>query len=81
MQIHQTPFYYKQDGFQPFLSQKEYPNLYIDGKWVAPSTGKTYEVFNPATGARIGSAPDADGRDCIAAIAAETTASLSTPLP
>jgi aldehyde dehydrogenase (NAD+) len=70
MQIHQTPFYYKQDGFQPLLSQKEYPNLYIDGKWVAPSTGKTYEVFNPATGARIGSAPDADGRDCIAAIAA-----------
>lgn len=70
MQIHQTPFYYKQDGYQRFSGQKHYPKLYIDGEWRAPRSGKSYEIFNPATQARIGSAPDGNAADCEAAIAA-----------
>jgi len=81
MQIHQTPFYYKQDGYEPFSGPKEYPKLYIDGQWTAPATGKTYAIFNPATGARIGSAPEGDARDCEAAIAAARRAFDKGPWP
>ncbi len=81
MQIHQAPFYYKPDGYRPMESPKDYPNLYIDGRWVAPAGGKTYDVFNPATGARIGSAPDGDGQDCEIALAAARDAFDHGPWP
>jgi aldehyde dehydrogenase (NAD+) len=81
MQIHQAPFYYKEDGYKMMEGQRDYPSLYIDGKWVAAESGVTYEVFNPATGARIGSAPEADGRDCEKALAAARQAFDHGPWP
>ena len=81
MQIHQTPFYYKQDGYEPFSGQKDYPKLYINGEWTAPANGKTYEIFNPATGARIGSAPEGSAADCESAIAAARRAFDKGPWP
>ena len=30
--------------------------LLIDGKWVAPKGGKSFKVFDPATGVQIGRA-------------------------
>jgi aldehyde dehydrogenase (NAD+) len=81
MQVHQAPFYYKQDGYTPFVGPKNYASLYIDGRW-SPAVGrKTYEVFNPATGARIGSVPEGDARDCEQAIAAARSAFDRGPWP
>jgi succinate-semialdehyde dehydrogenase/glutarate-semialdehyde dehydrogenase len=43
---------------------------YIDGMWVDSDSGKTVNVFNPATGAKVGSVPDmgeAETRRTIAA--------------
>ncbi|MFC7503441.1 aldehyde dehydrogenase [Nocardioides sp. CPCC 206347] len=42
----------------------------IDGKLVAASDGSSYPIFNPATGAEIGRAPDGTAADMEAAIAA-----------
>jgi aldehyde dehydrogenase (NAD+) len=81
MQLHQTPFYYKEDGYKPMEGQRDYAKLYIDGQWIAPESGETYDVFSPATGARIGSAPQADGRDCEKAIAAARNAFDNGPWP
>jgi aldehyde dehydrogenase (NAD+) len=81
MQIHQAPFFYKEDGFRPMTEPKDFPSLYIDGKWCAPENGRIYDVFNPATGARIGSAPDGDARDCEKAIAAARRAFDEGPWP
>ena len=44
--------------------------LLIDGKLVPASSGATYPILNPATGAEIGRAPDATAADVDAAIAA-----------
>lgn len=42
----------------------------IDGKLVAASDGSSYPIFNPATGAEIGRAPDGTAADMETAIAA-----------
>ncbi|MGQ0528715.1 MAG: aldehyde dehydrogenase family protein [Panacagrimonas sp.] len=42
----------------------------IDGKWVSAKNGKTFEVYNPATGAVIGSAAACEKADVDAAVAA-----------
>lgn len=44
--------------------------LYIGGTWVDPHSTAIVEVFSPATGARVGSAPDADATDVDAAVRA-----------
>ena len=44
--------------------------LLLDGKLVPASSGATYPILNPATGAEIGRAPDATAADVDAAIAA-----------
>ena len=36
---------------------------FIDGKWQQSSSGKTYEVINPATGEIIGKASKANDED------------------
>ena len=46
------------------------PNLYIGGEWVAPHSTSILEVFSPATGARVGSTPEADAVDVDAAVRA-----------
>ncbi len=45
------------------------PQLLIDGKLTAASSGATYPILNPANGAEIGRAPDATADDMEAAIA------------
>ena len=44
--------------------------MYIDGQWVQAHGGKTFEVFNPATGEIIGTAADSGPEDVRRAIAA-----------
>ncbi len=44
--------------------------LYIDGKWREASSGRTFDVFNPATGEVIGQAADGDSADARSAIEA-----------
>jgi succinate-semialdehyde dehydrogenase/glutarate-semialdehyde dehydrogenase len=44
--------------------------LYIDGKWIAASSGATFDSTNPATGETLGSVADAGAEDARAAIEA-----------
>ena len=44
--------------------------LYIDGEWRPASTGATYDVTNPLTGAVVGTAAAASAADCVAAVEA-----------
>lgn len=48
--------------------------MYINGAWVAATSGKTFDVTNPATGAKVGAVPDADVKDVDAAITAAQAA-------
>jgi phenylacetaldehyde dehydrogenase len=38
------------------------PKMLIDGKMVSAASGKTFEVYNPATGAVIANVPEGEGR-------------------
>jgi succinate-semialdehyde dehydrogenase / glutarate-semialdehyde dehydrogenase len=51
----------------PYLSKLEH---YIDGQWVQPSSGKTSDVFNPATNDVIGKLGQANKADMDKALAA-----------
>ena len=46
------------------------PKMLIDGKMVGAASGKTFEVFNPATGAVIANVPEGDKADVDLAVAA-----------
>jgi len=46
------------------------PKMLIDGKMAAAASGKTFEVYNPATGAVIANVPEADKTDVDRAVAA-----------
>jgi delta 1-pyrroline-5-carboxylate dehydrogenase len=48
--------------------------LFIDGKWVPASTGETFEVHNPYSGAVVGHAASASSADCTAAVDAAARA-------
>jgi len=48
--------------------------LFIDGRWVKPSTGRYLDVVNPATEEVIGRIPAAAAADVSAAVAAATAA-------
>lgn len=45
-------------------------NLYIDGKWQAPSSGQYFDTINPATEARLSSVADASEADVDKAVKA-----------
>ncbi|KAJ5116278.1 aldehyde dehydrogenase [Penicillium angulare] len=47
---------------------------YIDGQWVASKSGKTFNVYNPATDALIGTCPESNTEDINAAIQAAAKA-------
>ncbi|MGD9806654.1 MAG: aldehyde dehydrogenase family protein [Hyphomicrobiaceae bacterium] len=49
---------------------ERHPKLLIDGKLVAAASGKTFAVYNPATGAVIAQAPEADREDVDRAVRA-----------
>ena len=42
--------------------------MYIDGQWTDAENNRTFDVFNPATGAKIGEVPDGTRRDATRAI-------------
>src|SRR5580704_10239529 len=46
------------------------PKMLIDGKMVSAASGKTFEVYNPATGAVIANVPEGDKADVDLAVAA-----------
>jgi phenylacetaldehyde dehydrogenase len=46
------------------------PKMLIDGKMVGAASGKTFEVYNPATGAVIANVPEGDKADVDLAVAA-----------
>ena len=48
--------------------------MYINGEWVDATSGRTFEVTNPATGEVIGTMPDGEASDAEAAIAAADAA-------
>ena len=60
---------------------KEFHNLYIDGAWVPPETGRTAPVINPATEEVVGLAPVASRADVARAISAARTAFDEGPWP
>ncbi|KAI1342907.1 Aldehyde/histidinol dehydrogenase [Xylariaceae sp. FL0016] len=47
---------------------------YVNGEWVKASSGKTFEVHDPATGQLIGTCPEFDAKDTEKAIAAAAAA-------
>lgn len=51
------------------LDSGDQPDLYIGGRWRAPHSTQTLEVFSPATGERVGSVPLADETDVDTAVA------------
>ena len=36
---------------------REFPNLFIDGRWQEPDSKERFEVISPATGEKIGYDP------------------------
>ena len=48
--------------------------MYINGEWVAASSGETLEVFDPATAEVIERVPNGTGADAVKAIGAAKTA-------
>jgi acyl-CoA reductase-like NAD-dependent aldehyde dehydrogenase len=46
------------------------PRMLIDGKMVGAASGKTFAVYNPATGGVIANVPEADKADVDLAVAA-----------
>jgi phenylacetaldehyde dehydrogenase len=46
------------------------PKMLIDGRMVGAASGKTFEVYNPATGALIANVPEGDKADVDLAVAA-----------
>jgi betaine-aldehyde dehydrogenase len=52
----------------------EYDQLFIGGRWQAPSTAERIDVLSPTTGEHVGSVPRAVAADIDAAVAAARTA-------
>jgi len=52
--------------------------MLIDGKMVGAASGKTFEVYNPATGAVIANVPEGDKADVDLAVAAARRGAPST---
>ena len=48
----------------------ELDQIYINGEWQRPVTGRQYELVNPATGKVYGTIPRSDERDVAAAVSA-----------
>ncbi|XP_052279043.1 succinate-semialdehyde dehydrogenase, mitochondrial-like [Dreissena polymorpha] len=57
--------------FQPYVRMSSSlirDKAYINGQWTSAKSGATYNVTNPATGEVVGTVPDMDVRDTVAAI-------------
>jgi phenylacetaldehyde dehydrogenase len=64
-------------GVSKFLALK--PRLFINGEWVDARSGKTVQVFDPATGKQIGLVADAGPEDVDRAVAAARAALETGP--
>ena len=60
-----------------FIAQKR--KLLIDGKWVDAASGKTFDVYNPATGDVIAHVAEGDKEDIDRAVKAARKAFASGP--
>jgi aldehyde dehydrogenase (NAD+) len=60
---------------------REYPNLYIDGRWQEPDSNERLEVISPATGEQIGYVPAANKTDIDRAVEAARKAFYETDWP
>ena len=56
------------------IQLKEKYELYIDGKWVKPSSGKYFDTINPATEKKIASVAEANAKDVDLAVKAARNA-------
>lgn len=50
------------------------PQAYINGEWIESSSGQTFSVYDPATGAEIDSISDCSGADASSAVVAAKAA-------
>ena len=57
---------------------REYPNLYIDGRWQEPDSDGRFDVLSPATGEKIGYVPAASTTDVDRAVEAARRAFYET---
>jgi phenylacetaldehyde dehydrogenase len=64
-------------GVSKFFAMK--PRLFIDGEWVEARSGRTVQVFDPATGRQIGLVADAGPEDVDRAVAAARAALETGP--
>lgn len=60
------------DSLESFLSAPK--NMLIDGQWVAAQSGKTFEVYNPATAEVVAHVAEGDAADIDRAVRAARTA-------
>ncbi|HEY7176666.1 MAG TPA: aldehyde dehydrogenase family protein, partial [Micromonosporaceae bacterium] len=60
---------------------REFPNLYIDGRWQEPDSKERFDVISPATGEKIGYVPAANSTDIDRAVEAARKAFYETDWP
>jgi aldehyde dehydrogenase (NAD+) len=60
---------------------REFPKLYIDGRWQEPDSEERFDVISPATGEKIGYAPGANNTDIDRAVEAARKAFYETDWP
>jgi betaine-aldehyde dehydrogenase len=60
---------------------REFPSLYIDGRWQEPDSKERFDVISPATGEKIGYVPAANNADIDRAVEAARKAFYETDWP
>jgi aldehyde dehydrogenase (NAD+) len=63
------------------MLSREYPNLYIDGRWQEPDSKERFDVISPTTGEKIGYVAAANPTDIDRAVAAARKAFDETDWP
>src|ERR1700759_2627948 len=63
------------------MLSREYPNLYIDGRWQEPDSKERFDVISPATGEKIGYVAAANATDIDRAVEAARKAFYETDWP
>src|ERR1700758_5892132 len=63
------------------MLSREYPNLYIDGRWQEPDSNERFDVISPASGEKIGYVPAGNSTDIDRAVEAARAAFFETDWP
>src|SRR4051812_18909594 len=63
------------------MLSREYPKLYIDGRWQEPDSKERFDVISPATGEKIGYVPAGNETDVDRAVEAARKAFYETDWP